>query len=97
MLEKDGLVIEHYLQRHKVTVDRPAVVSKASYDEKYDIVFSVMQGQQQLTVLEELTKVNTKLIVMVGNNLEGDHPLWFSKFSRAQRGWKSGCGSPPHD
>lgn len=30
VLEKDGLVIEHYLQRHKVTVDRPAVVSKAS-------------------------------------------------------------------
>ncbi len=72
MLEKEGLVIEHYLQRHKVTVDRPVVESKASYDEKYDIVFSVMQGQQQFTVLEELTKVNTKLIVMVGNNLEGD-------------------------
>ena len=72
VLEKDGLVIEHYLQKHKVTVDRPLVVSKASYDEKYDIVFSVMQGQQQFTVLGELTKVNTKLIVMVGNNLEGD-------------------------
>ena len=70
VLEKEGLVIEHYLQRHKVMVDRPVVVSKASYDEKYDIVFSVMQGQQQFTVLEELTKVNTKLIVMVGNNLE---------------------------
>lgn len=72
VLEKEGLVIEHYLQRHKVTVDRPTVVSKASYDEKYDIMFSVMQGQQQFTVLGELTKVNTKLIVMVGNNLEGD-------------------------
>lgn len=35
-------------------------------------MFSVMQGQQQFTVLEELTKVNTKLIVMGGNNLEGD-------------------------
>ena len=35
-------------------------------------MFSVMQGQQQFTVLEELTKVNTKLIVMVGNKLEGD-------------------------
>ena len=51
------------------------VVSKASYDEKYDIVFSVMQGQQQFTVLGELTKINTKLIVMVGNNLAITNPL----------------------
>ena len=51
------------------------VVSKAPYDEKYDIVFSVMQGQQQFTVLGELTKVNTKLIVMVGNNLAITNPL----------------------
>lgn len=56
-------------------VDCPVVTSKASYDEKYDIVFSVMQGQQQFTVLGELTKVNTKLIVMVGNNLAITNPL----------------------
>lgn len=31
-----------------------------------------MQGQRQFTVLDELSKVNTKLIVMVGNNLESD-------------------------
>ncbi|MCR5213626.1 MAG: hypothetical protein K6E10_04360 [Eubacterium sp.] len=72
MLERDGLVIEHYLQGYKMTVDHPRIVRKVSFEEKYDIVFSVMQGQQQFSVLEDMAKINSKVIVFVGNNLEGD-------------------------
>lgn len=71
-LKKNGLVVEHYLQCHKITVDHPNVVKEAPLDEKYDIVFSVMQAQQQLNILDSLSKVNSKLIVLVGNNLEAD-------------------------
>ena len=48
-LSKNGLVIRHYLQK-KTTVDHPKVRREAD-DKHYDIVFSVMQGQQQLAVL----------------------------------------------
>ena len=43
-LNKNGLVIRHHLQK-KTTVDHPSVLKE--YDgSHYDIVFSVMQGQQ---------------------------------------------------
>lgn len=67
-LSKNGLVIRHYLQK-KTTVDHPKVRREAD-DKHYDIVFSVMQGQQQLAVLPVLASLNTSLIVLVGNNLE---------------------------
>ena len=70
-LKKNGLVVEHYLQ-HKTTIDHPRVVKEAPSDESFDIVFSVMQAQQQLTVLDALSAVNTRLVVLVGNNLEAD-------------------------
>ena len=70
-LKSNGLVIEHVLQK-KTTTDRPAVVQKAEPSQHYDIVFSVMQGQQQLSMLDTLSAVNTRLIVMVGNNPECD-------------------------
>ncbi len=67
-LKKNGLVIRHYLQK-KTTVDHPSIVREA--DKKhYDIVFSVMQGQQQLELLPVLASLNTSLIVLVGNNME---------------------------
>ena len=47
-LNKNGLVIRHYLQK-KTTVDHPRIVKEAD-DRHYDIAFSVMQGQQQLTL-----------------------------------------------
>lgn len=68
-LKEKGLVIRHYVQR-KTTVDHPNVVKEVDTSEKYDIVFSVMQGQQQLALLDVLCKVNSNLIVLVGNNME---------------------------
>ena len=52
-LSKNGLVIRHYLQK-KTTVDHPRIVKEAD-ERHYDIVFSVMQGQQQLALLPVLS------------------------------------------
>lgn len=67
-LIKNGLVIRHHLQK-KTTVDHPRVLKE--YDgSHYDIVFSVMQGQQQVALLPALKSVDTDLLVLVGNNME---------------------------
>ncbi|MBR2086028.1 MAG: ketopantoate reductase family protein [Oscillospiraceae bacterium] len=69
-LTQNGLEIRHYLQR-KTTVDYPKIVKQAE-DIHYDIVFSVMQGNQQIALLPTLAVLDTNLIVLVGNNLETD-------------------------
>lgn len=69
-LKNNGIRIRHYLQR-KTTVDHPHVLKEAD-GAHYDIVFSVMQGQQQLMLLPVLKTVNTDLIILVGNNMETD-------------------------
>lgn len=49
------------------------MLDKQEADERhYDIVFSVMQGQQQLALLPILSSLNTDLLVLVGNNMETD-------------------------
>ena len=60
-LKKNGLIVKHYLKHHKITVDYPDVIREVPLDEKYDIVFSVMQAQQQLNLLDALSNVNTKI------------------------------------
>ncbi len=66
VLESKGLQIHHKLSR-KDTIDHPKIVDAAG-EEYYDIAFSVMQGQQQQALLPVLAKVNTPLVVLVGNN-----------------------------
>ena len=68
MLEKYGLRIKHKLQK-KRTIDRPGIIEKVDDNERYDIVFSIMQGQQQTALLPALAKVNAPIFVLVGNNL----------------------------
>ena len=68
ILGKYGLRIKHKLQRSK-TLDRPKVIGRADENEHYDVVFSIMQGQQQTALLPTLAKVNAPLFVLVGNNL----------------------------
>ena len=68
ILENYGLRIKHKLQKSK-SVDYPKVIEKADENERYDIVFSIMQGQQQSALLPDLAKVNAPLFVLVGNNL----------------------------
>ncbi len=66
VLETKGLQIRHEFSGRD-TVDHPKI-SAAAGDEYYDIVFSVMQGQQQKEMVPILANVNSPLIVLVGNN-----------------------------
>ena len=68
VLQNNGLQIRHKLSG-KVTLDHPKVVETVPENKPYDIVFSVMQGQQQEQLIPELAKINTSLVVLVGNNL----------------------------
>lgn len=67
-LRRDGLVIRHYLQR-ETTVDHPQITERLDPAEHYDVIFSVMQHQQQWTVLPELAAADCPLVVLIGNNL----------------------------
>ena len=66
VLRKNGLQIHHQLQ-HTDTVDHPRVAGSLP-EESFDIVFSVMQGCQQETVLPELARADAPVVVLVGNN-----------------------------
>lgn len=66
-LRNEGLRIHHYIQR-KDTVDHPRVLN-APDQERYDIVFAVMQYRQMEKILPDLAKVNSPVIVLTGNNL----------------------------
>lgn len=67
VLSEKGLRIKHKLSG-KVTLDHPNVIETVPEEESYDIVFSVMQGQQQQILLPDLAKVNAPIAVLVGNN-----------------------------
>lgn len=67
VLVNSGLRIKHKLSG-KTTLDHPNVIETVSETRSYDIVFSVMQGQQQQLLIPELAKVNAPLVVLVGNN-----------------------------
>ena len=67
VLSDKGLQIKHKLSG-KITLDHPKVVETVPDSAAYDIVFSVMQGQQQQFLLPNLAKVNAPIIVLVGNN-----------------------------
>ncbi len=66
-LEQSGLTIYHHLQK-KVTRDRPRVIG-ALDREHYDLVFVVMQYQQMAAVLDDLGRVDSSIVVLVGNNM----------------------------
>ena len=67
VLETKGLRIRHKLSGRE-TVDHPEVIGTVPEGMCFDIVFSVMQGQQQKLLLPELAKINTPLVILVGNN-----------------------------
>jgi 2-dehydropantoate 2-reductase len=67
-LEKNGLVIHHYLQK-KTTADRPQILGQVDATAHYDVVFAVMQHQQMQAILGDLAQIDTPRVVLVGNNL----------------------------
>lgn len=70
-LRRNGLIVKHYLQR-KTSIDHPTILESVPTDEHFDIAFSVMQGQQQKELLEAFKKLDTNILVLVGNNLEAE-------------------------
>lgn len=67
-LEKNGLVIHHYLQKN-TTVDHPRVVEIPENGVSYDAVFAVMQNQQMWNILDFLADADAQIIILVGNNM----------------------------
>ncbi|MCM1388375.1 MAG: NAD-binding protein [Bacillus sp. (in: Bacteria)] len=66
-LEQKGLIIRHYLQR-KTTVDKMKVIDCLNPDDKYDIIFVVMQADQVPDVLPALAANVSRYVVFIGNN-----------------------------
>ena len=66
-LEKHGLVIRHYLQM-KTTTDKIKVTDCLSPDDKYDVIFVVMQADQVPDVLPMVAANVSRYVVFIGNN-----------------------------
>lgn len=66
-LQNEGLRIHHYVQR-KDTVDHPRVLEEMD-NTYYDLVFAVMRFKQTEKILPDLAKINSPVVVLVGNNL----------------------------
>jgi len=66
-LEEEGLCIHHYLQRRD-SIDHPRVIERLD-NEYYDLVFAVMQYKQMEKILDDLSKVNSSIVILTGNNL----------------------------
>ncbi len=65
-LDYRGLVLHHVLQR-KTTCDHPKIIDSIG-DEKYDLVFAAVQFGQLQSIFDDLCKVNSSVVVLVGNN-----------------------------
>lgn len=70
VLEQQGLRIHTY-SGNKEWTDYPEVLGE--YDgNTYDVVFSIMQNQQQTEIVDTLACVQAKYVVLVGNNLQSE-------------------------
>lgn len=67
-IDKNGLVIRHYGQLH-TTKDPIKTIEELKADDKYDLIFVVMQYNQTLNVLPQIAKNESRYIVLVGNNM----------------------------
>ena len=67
MLRQNGLVIEHHLQR-KTTKDTVEAVTDVS-DRSFDAVFAAMPYHKIQLALPQISRFQTKLLVLVGNDL----------------------------
>ncbi|WP_338543716.1 ketopantoate reductase family protein [Paenibacillus tundrae] len=68
-LEKEGVVIRHYLQR-KTTVDSVQVIRTLEPEDVYDLIFVMMKYSDFEAVLPILADNDSRHIVLVGNNMD---------------------------
>ena len=69
VLERRGLVIRHALQM-RTTTDRVHVIRQLSPENRYDMIFVVMQQTQVPAVLPTLAANVSPRVVLVGNNMQ---------------------------
>ena len=67
-IDKNGLVIRHYVQR-KTTVDRLKTIDSLEPSDQYDLIFVVMQASQLPEVVPIIAKNASPHIIFVGNNM----------------------------
>ncbi len=68
-LKEQGLIIRHYLQL-KTTKDKVNVIDELRLNDKYDIIFVVMQYTHLPSVLPVLAQNQSQYILFVGNNAD---------------------------
>ena len=73
-LEKNGLIIRHYVQM-RTTKDCVRIVSELRPEDVYDIIFVVMQYVQLPTVLPIIAANRSRYVVLVGNNADAETAL----------------------
>lgn len=85
-LQKNGLVIQHYLQL-RTTTDIIRLVEQMSPEEEYDLCFIVMQRQQLDDVLPVISASTVcQDFVLVGNNPEASETAaWIQKASPVKK------------
>ncbi len=66
-IDKNGLIIRHHVQ-HKTTVDRIKTIETLHSEERFDVIFVVMQYTHLPAILPVLAANVSERIVLVGNN-----------------------------
>lgn len=67
-IDKNGLVIRHYVQ-FRTTIDRVKTIETLGVNDNYDLIFVVMQYSQVLDIITKLAKNISRYIVLIGNNM----------------------------
>lgn len=73
-IDKNGLVIRHYGQLH-TTTDHVKTIETLKMDDNYDLIFVVMQYNQVLEIIPQLSENISRYIVLVGNNMSPSYCL----------------------
>ena len=76
IIDKNGLVIRHYVQR-KTTVDRLKTIDALEPGDRYDLIFVVMQASQLPEVAPIIARNTSPHIVFVGNNMAAQETARF--------------------
>lgn len=82
-IDREGLIVQHVLQR-RTTTDRLCTISELAPTDEYDLMFVVMQANQVSSVLPSVAANASRCIVFVGNN--GDASAVQAHLAAASKG-----------
>lgn len=71
-IDKNGLVIKHYLQMH-TSIDKVKTVEELKEDDTYDLIFISMQYEQINNIVDSIVKNKSKYFIFVGNNMNASY------------------------